>query len=181
MLDVLMPRYHFAERHHRHIAAGADAVWDALTRVTVRDLTVTRPLLALRHPGEHATTGPLLTTGPLPLLFVEPGRYALAGTVAQPWRRHPVHRRVHDAGEVADFAEPGWAAYFTDFRIVATGHGCVLTTETRVFTIGVRARLCFAAYWALIRVPSGIVRRDVLRAIAHIAEVSPAAVASGSP
>jgi len=47
-----------------------------------------------------------------------------------------------------------------------------LQTETRVVATDVRTRLHSVGYWLLIRAGSGLIRRDILRAIARRAEVS---------
>ena len=87
MLDDLMPAYDFSERHRRHIRAPGDKIWHALTNLTLADLTVTRPLVALRNLAPPPDPRrPLLTNGPLQLLDVTAGRSAIAGAVAQPWR-----------------------------------------------------------------------------------------------
>lgn len=175
MLDDLMPDYDFSERHRRRIHASADNVWQTLTNLTLADLTITRPLVTLRHlsrtPDSHH---PLLTNGPLQLLDVAAGRHALAGAVAQPWRPHAQRHQVGSVTELLDFADPGWTKYLTTFRIDPVNGGCVLSTETRGLSTDNGARRRFAVYWALIRLPSGAVRRDMLRSVARRAEaISP--------
>jgi hypothetical protein len=46
----------------------------------------------------------------------------------------------------------------------------VLSTETRVGAMDGASRARFALYWALIRGGSGLIRRDVLSAVARRAE-----------
>lgn len=167
MLDDLIPAYDFAERHHRHIPADAATVWRALASVTLQDLTITRPLVALRHPFTRTEAKPLLTHGPLSPLHLEAGRLAIAGAVARPWQRSPERRTVADLAEFVDFDEPGWTKYLTDFRIAPVEGGCVLSTETRGYSTDGPARRRFRCYWLAIRIPSGIVRRDLLRTIAR--------------
>lgn len=50
--------------------------------------------------------------------------------------------------------------------------GILLTTETRVAVEDPGARRRIAVYWAVIRVGSGLIRRDVLRAVRRRAEHS---------
>ncbi len=45
-----------------------------------------------------------------------------------------------------------------------------MPTETRVMATDARTRLRFAGYWLLIRAGSGLIRRDILRAVAQRAE-----------
>ena len=44
LIDEYLPRADFAEAHQRWIDAGPDHVWQALTALSVQDLTITRPL-----------------------------------------------------------------------------------------------------------------------------------------
>ena len=43
--------------------------------------------------------------------------------------------------------------------------GSRLVTETRVESTDARARRLFALYWLVIRLGSGLIRRDLLRAV----------------
>lgn len=172
MLDDLMPDYDFSERHRRFIPVPGDHVWEALTTITLADLRITRPLLVLRRLGRVPDTrGPLLTTGPLQLLDVAPGHHVIAGAVAQPWRPRAQRHQVDSITELLSFSQPGWTKYLTTFRVDPVVGGCVLSTETRGTSTDTRARRLFALYWALIRVPSGIVRRDILGSVAARADL----------
>lgn len=71
--------------------------------------------------------------------------------------------------EFRDFAQPGYAKIGLNFRYA---HG-LLTTETRVWPMGRRARLWFRLYWTIIRPYSGLIRRVWLRAIRRRASVLP--------
>jgi hypothetical protein len=46
----------------------------------------------------------------------------------------------------------------------------LLETETRVLATGPRAKRAFAAYWLVVRPGSGLIRRELLRAVARRAE-----------
>ena len=52
----------------------------------------------------------------------------------------------------------------------ADGAGTLLSTETRVEATDARTRVLFGVYWTLIRLGSGLIRRDMLRAVARAAE-----------
>jgi hypothetical protein len=68
------------------------------------------------------------------------------------------------------FAEPGWVKVGFDLVLEPTGDGTRLTTETRVTATDPRTRARFGRYWLVIRAGSGLIRRDMLRAIARRAE-----------
>lgn len=172
-LERIIPVHHFRERHSRLIAAPPQQVWDALTRLTVDDLLITKPLVALRHIGRRddaRTAAPVLTDGPVTLLEVTAPRYAVSGSIARPWQLTPDRHPATTLDEFAQFTEPGWVKYLTDFDIRTEGDHTRLSTETRGYSTDDHARRMFRPYWALIRLPSGLIRADMLRAIARMAE-----------
>jgi hypothetical protein len=63
------------------------------------------------------------------------------------------------------FHEPGAAKLVLAFSAEPGGRLTRLTTETRVHCLDRRALLSFAPYWLTIRLPSGLLRRRMLRAI----------------
>jgi hypothetical protein len=90
------------------------------------------------------------------------------GMVAQFWNIRP--RRadgVGDAASFAAFAAPGWAKAVTTITVTPAGDGSRLATTTAVMPTDAAARLAFGRYWLVIRVPSGLIRREWLAAIAR--------------
>ncbi len=172
-LERTIPVYHFRERHSRLIAAPPDSVWHALVGLTLNDLTFTKPLITLRQLGQHGDSPPakpLFTDGPITMLEAEAPRYALGGAVGRPWQPRPDRHAVTTIEHFAEFDEPGWVKYLTDFDLTAEGCKTRLSTETRGYSTDDQARRYFGLYWTAIRLPSGFVRRDMLRAIATVAE-----------
>jgi len=88
-LEQSMPVYHFRERHSRWIDASPEQVWQALTTLTLDQLTLTRPLVAIRHFAAHtaAPTKPLFTDGPVRIFEITPPIYAVGGAVR--WKNSP--------------------------------------------------------------------------------------------
>ncbi len=166
-LEQTMPVYHFRERHSRWIDASPDQVWQALTTLTLDQLTLTRPLVAIRHLGAHTATPakPVFTEGPVRMFQITPPAYAIGGAVARPWQRRPERRDISSLETFARFAEPGWTKYLTDFHLAPGNGGVQLTTETRGYSTDRRAQRRFALYWALIRPASGLIRRDMLATV----------------
>jgi hypothetical protein len=62
-----------------------------------------------------------------------------------------------------------------DIRLTRERAGTRISTETRIQATDQRARRAFAAYWLLVRPGSGLVRRELLRAIARRADERDAA------
>jgi len=183
LLEQTMPVYHFHERHSRWIDAEPARVWEALTTLTLDDLTITRPLLAIRRAGPRgfAPSRPLFTDGPVRMLVLTAPTYAVGGAVTRAWQRHPPRRDITSLEEFTGFDEPGWVKYLTDFHLESRDGGVQLSTETRGHSTDQRARRRFAAYWALIRPGSGLIRRDMLATVARRAEVTPVAGAGARP
>lgn len=174
VLDDLMPHYEFCERHHRSVDATVDATWTALTTLTLVGLTIARPLVALRHLGRSADARkPLLTDGPLGLLYRKDREVAIAGAIARPWQLRPSKKPVADLPSFVEFADPGWTKYLTEFRVEPglSRNQCTLSTETRGLSTDDHARRRFRLYWTLIRLPSGLIRRDILRSVARSATI----------
>ncbi len=70
-----------------------------------------------------------------------------------------------------------------DFVLEPEEAGTRLSTETRVTATDARSRVQFALYWLAIRGGSGLIRRDMLRAIASRSERAsgPASQPAGVP
>jgi hypothetical protein len=172
----VVPVPQFREFHGRLVPADTEDVWRALHELPVSDVPVTRLLMGLRTPlsGHRVRSGPRSQVGssaptlwavlPLPVIYEVAPTYALAAGIGRPWTPNG-RLRAGDALDIELFREPGWAKIATDFRLIPTADGTVLTTETRVVTTDEASRRRFAAYWALIRPFSGAIRRDILRAV----------------
>jgi uncharacterized protein YndB with AHSA1/START domain len=175
-LDDLVPAPHFRERHERRIAAPPAAVWEALHEVWLADLAVSRALMAIRLLGRptRMVSGRFLEDGPVPVLAADPERAIVAGGVMQPWKITGGDApHTLDAAGLRAFGRPGWVKTGVDFVLEPSACGTRLTTETRVAATDARTRARFGLYWLLIRAGSGVIRRELLRAVARRAEGMP--------
>ncbi len=172
VIEQSMPVYHFHERHSRWINAELAQVWDALTTLTLNELTLTRPLIAIRHLGRWTLgpSKPLLADGPVTMFQLTAPAYAVGGAVSRPWQLRAERRDMSSLEDFTHFAEPGWVKYLTDFQLQSRDGGVQLTTETRGYSTDQHARRRFALYWVVIRPASGLIRRDMLATIARLAE-----------
>ena len=170
-LDRILPEYQFVERHRILVHSSREAVWRALHEVRTGELVVTRVLFGLRTlparlAGTRARTnqgtwlGGLLGSGFKVLAETAEDELVL-GTSGRFWELRPPRLPQPD---------PGAAVAAMDFRLEPTQGGIILTTETRVAVEDRAARRRFAVYWAAIRVGSGLIRRDLLRAVRKRAE-----------
>ena len=181
-IDELLPAPHFRERHERRIAAPPAAVWQALHDLRLGDLALTRALMGIRllparltgrKQASRMVDSRLLDGGPVTLLDSDPDHAVVAGSVMQPWRiTGGEDAPALDAPALQAFAEPGWVKVGFDFVIEPTGSGSRVTTETRVTATDARTRARFGLYWLFVRAGSGLIRRDMLHAVARRAEAT---------
>jgi len=179
-LDELLPAPHFRERHERRVAAPPAKVWPAMQELRLGDLALSRALMGIRllparfarrERPQRMVSGRLLEDGPVPVLAQDPGHAVLAGGVLQPWKITGGDEPPPlDAAALQAFAAPGWVKVGFDFVLEPDGAGTRLTTETRVTATDARTRARFGLYWMVIRLGSGLIRRDMLRAVARRAE-----------
>jgi len=171
ILTEALPRACFSERHSLDIEASAEQVWAALTSLQWNDLRVTAALMLLRGLGRTPAAGRqrMLDNGPVRLMRLESPRYAAAAAIGRPWQLRPEPGpEAKDLQDILGFGEPGWLKYGMDFTLeeLPTGHTRV-TTTTLCEPTDESARRRFRPYWLLIRPFSGLIRRDMLRAIAR--------------
>jgi hypothetical protein len=179
LIDGAMPDWDFGERHTRMVNAPVDAVWTALHVTPVADLPLTRLLMRLRTLGRDpmgAGSRPALAALPPGEVARQEQTQVLLGLVAPTSPRSPVG--VEEAlrpSSIAELRRPlpdGWVRIAMDFRLVPGEAGTELSTETRVLATGPRARRSFHLYWLAIRGGSGLIRRELLRAVGRRAERS---------
>lgn len=188
-LAELLPAPHFSERHQRRIAAPPAAVWEALHRVRLSDLALSRTLMDIRslplrmlgRPRPPMVTGRFLEAGPVPVLVSDRERSVVAGGVIQPWKlRDGEAPPVLDAARLRAFTEPGWVKVGMDFVLEPDTPHTLLSTQTRVLATDPGTRARFGLYWMAIRAGSGLIRRDVLREIARRSESAAVSGVAGS-
>src|SRR5262245_44494784 len=152
LIDEILPDYDVREYHSIEIPAPPDAVKRATMVVTLRDLALTRLLIALRGLRAGKVDRPLIDgfmRKGFMLLGEAPDEMVL-GVIGRFW--HPWDNvRPSLPEEFEGFAEPGFAKGVMNFRITARGDGSVLSTETRVLATDDSARRRFRAYWLVIR------------------------------
>lgn len=177
LLDEIQPVWHVRSRHSRVVDASVERVAEALESIRLdRDAS---PLMrfffrarGLSLPSGANPRDALTSTG-FTVLAEREGREIVFGIAGKFWApREMAHLiRIPDARAYMEFDRPGEAKGAMTFvgEPLADGR-TLLKTETRVTCSDRRARLLFGAYWTLIRIPSGLIRNDLLRAIARRAE-----------
>lgn len=188
-LDVALPSAPFRELHSRVVEAPIEEVWPHCLEVTASEIRTLGPLLALRGlPAMLRGRRSPRATAPKPLLDVfagegfmllrrdgevaDGGATVLFGAAGKFWSITENAPIPFDgpAGFLA-FDEPGNAKTVCRLEAIDLGDGTTrIETETVVVGTDPASTRRFAPYWALIRLPSGLIRRSWLAAIARRAD-----------
>lgn len=139
------------ETHRRIIDGPIGDCWEALLDVTVAELPMYRVLMTLRSAGrwQLEPAASALESMPPKILATDPPFHLLSELS---WPRPRV-----DIG--------------MDFRLEPQGRRTFVTTRTRVWAADLMAATLFLPYWMFIRPGSGLIRRELLNAIARRVEV----------
>lgn len=183
LLDTFLPTFDQHNHHVTMIRASPAQVHAALQTVTMDELFISRLLAAIRALPERLTTrgraagtlqGPMLqrfASRHFAVLADEPDVEIVFGLISQPWklRGGAVHRIV-DARDFVAFSAPGFTKVAMNFSFHPVGGGTRVATETRILATDPDTGTRFRRYWRVVRIGSGIIRWDVLRAIKRRAE-----------
>lgn len=185
LIDVLMPHFDVDEVHRRHISASPEQVMAAVRDVTVGEVRLLGPLMAVRMlpmraagraDARLAPSRPFLQElldGGFFTLGERAGRELVLGEVGQPWRVTTTPSRlVTGPEEFAAFATSGFVKVAVNFMAVPHASGSILTTQTRILATDASARRRFGWYWRAIGWGSALIRRSWLAAIARRAQLS---------
>jgi len=182
--DEILPAAPYRELHRRLVAAPIEDVWPHCLDVSAREVRTLGPLMALRSlpalitgKGAHSASVPralldvftdegfvLLHRDSAPLY----GRASIVfGGAGQFWSaRNSAPIAFSDGDAFVDFDEPGHAKVITRLDAIDLGDGTTrIKTETLVAGTDPASTRRFGPYWALIRLPSGLIRRSWLAAI----------------
>ncbi|MEV3991407.1 hypothetical protein AB0J57_21110 [Streptomyces sp. NPDC049837] len=184
-LDHWLPDAHWSTHHDRAVAAPVPEVATAARQVTFRDTWVMRPLMAVRtlpslllgHTGREVVEKDSDTIrGMTKLGFIVldnvPGGELVLGFVGQPWKPSLVKAVIPGLSpeEYLAFDRPGYVKGVSAVWAEPEGTGSRLHTETRVYATDPYAARRFKPYWRVIEPFSGLMRRDLLAAVARRAE-----------
>lgn len=181
LLDNQMPQWHFREYHQVTAPVDPAGAYAAILDVDLAESRIVGTLLKLRELPYRLLERDF--HGPKPSLnlqdffergFIDLGRNPphelLMGMAGRFWTLKPEIVTL-TAGEFAGFQREDCAKVAVNLLVTDQGHGsCLLSTETRILCLGPKALSSFRRYWALIRLFSGLIRREWLRLIARQAE-----------
>ena len=182
--DEIVPAAPYRELHRRLVAAPVEDVWPHCLDVSAREVRTLGPLMALRslpalitRKGARSASAPralldVFTDEGFVLLRRDPvprnGRASIVfGGAGRFWSvRNDATIAFPDGDAFIDFDEPGHAKTIARLDAIDLGDGTTrLETETLVAGTDPASTRRFRPYWALIRLPSGLIRRSWLAAI----------------
>ena len=164
LIDQFLPDFDFNEVHSRAISASPEQVLAVTRRVDFSEAWLTRSLLWMR--GIHVATPDLAglhawlkfsLVGDTPHTATTPGELLFVGTL--PLQYHTAESFNSYTGRGLKMAWNMW--------VEATPTGCRLHTETRVKCLSAQSRQRFGIYWFFIGPFSGLIRLDLLAAVAR--------------
>ena len=177
VLDRVLPRHTFGERHATVVAATPERTYRAIKEATADEMPLVRLLFGLRslparltgHDGLPSTADTSLydqlVAAGFTVLDDQPGDEIVVGIIDQPWKLDGGEvAPVRDAADFTRFDRPGFVKAAMAFRFEPQDAGTLLMTETRVLATDPQSHRRFACYWMVIRPGSGLIRRSWLRA-----------------
>lgn len=179
LLDELLPEWDQRDVHERDVSAPPRRAVDLALAIETSDLKASAAMMAVRFaPTAIAERrSPRLPQRRLVEVLEEIGLVELGrredevvfGAAGRFWRVREGNDAIADAEDFRDYDEPGSAKLAINLRAVDAEGGCTLSTETRVLATDPGARRRMRLYWALIRGPGDLIRREVLAATARAA------------
>jgi hypothetical protein len=160
----------FTERHARVIYAPPAVVWAALMELRWTDLRSSKPLIIARSAGLRSVRPvAMVDEGPVVTVALDPERRWVGGRIGKPWRAVPsLASDPRSLEDLAAFGEPGWLKFGMEFVLEPLGADrTVVTTSTMCVATDEVAHRRFTRYWRLIRPFSGLLRLDMLAALAR--------------
>lgn len=181
LIDQLLPRYQFSEKHQLLTRATPAALLDAALRPEISEDPWTRRFIQLRELPNRvwgALGGrsglqrqPAFGIHNFTPLGREGDQEVAIGLVGKFWQADYGQAPIADATAFTQFAEPGVAKLVLNFSTEATGDDTTwLRTETRVFCNDPVSLRRFTPYWWLIRPVSGLIRKRLLARIRDAAQ-----------
>jgi hypothetical protein len=179
LLDVFMPKYDVAERHHLGVAAPAAVTFGALMDMDLEQSLLVRAIfkgrqLLLGADADATRTSSTLVEATKELGWVVladmPGHEIVMGAVTRPWEPNVVFRGI-PAEQFATFDEPEYVKIVWTLRADAISqYSSMARSETRAVATDDAARRKFRWYWARFSAGIALIREVSLRLVKKEAE-----------
>ena len=179
LLDVFMPKYDVAERHHVGVGAPAAVTFESLMDLDLEDSLLIRAIFKGREMLLGADADEASRTRGLVALTKElgwvvladmPGHEIVMGAVTRPWEPNVVFRGI--APEYfAAFNEPDYVKIVWTLRADAISRfSSIARSETRAVATDASARRKFRWYWARFSAGIVLIRELSMRIVKREAE-----------
>jgi hypothetical protein len=172
LLDVFMPTYEVAERHHVSVGAPAAVTFESLMDLDLDDSPLIRAIFKGREMllGADAneasrTRGLVAVTKELGWVVLAdmPGHEIVMGAVTRPWEPNVVFRGIAPE-HFAAFNEPDYVKIVWTLRADAISpFSSIARSETRAVATDASARRKFRWYWARFSVGIVLIREVSMR------------------
>jgi hypothetical protein len=167
-LHRLLPRFEFSEHHRAVVRGSRERIFTEIEAVDLSDSQLAQGLMAIWRLGARLVMDNVpnrgMTTQDFIPLALEPPRELVRGLIAGP------PKQAWTPEQFMTYDGPGfklaWSFWVTDLK----DGRCRVDTETRVHCNDAKTKRWFTLYWIVIRLPSGAIRRDLLRIIKRRAE-----------
>ena len=179
LLDVFMPVYEVAERHHIRVDAPVDLTFGALMDMDLQDSTLVRAIFKAREllmggtpdaPARPRSLVEITKELGWVVLTEVPGREIVMGAATRPWDANVVFRSIA-AEHFASFNEPGYVKIAWTLRADACdGDRSIARSETRAVATDAVARRKFRWYWARFSAGIVLIRQLSMRLVKQRAE-----------
>ena len=176
LIDDFLASYDVRERHGIKVHAPVERVYAAVRQLDISGAKLSMFLFRLRGIPAGTSCAPSCFNLDdfLKMRFIllgeRPNEELLLGLVGRFWTPSGELRRL-DAAGFREFNEPGYAKAAWNFSLSEQPDASVLLeTETRVYCLDDASRRRFRLYWLLVGSFSGLIRREVLRAVKRNAE-----------
>ena len=188
LLDDIIPEYDAASRHSTFIEASPSTVYRAARTADLGRGWVVRILMAVRTAPAltvaalrgkvsvptPAADAPAVGAARFTLIDEKQGEEFVLGIMGRFWQLTGGVVPA-SAERLRQLPEPGLAQGIWNFRVVPSGEGSLLSTETRVRCGDDATRTSFLRYWRVIRPASGLIRSSMLRQVRRSTETQSAA------
>jgi hypothetical protein len=170
LLDKYLPEYHYREKHEMVINASPAKVYELVTKLDIGESWIIKTLLALRGlPSQLINKEQMHRTR-----FIElenlPQKEMIIGLIGQFWKPSG-NLQLFKPEEFLSFDEKGFLKAVWNFDISEQSSSTtLLTTETRIQCLGDYAKRRFSMYWFVVRPFSGLMRKEMLKAMKRKSE-----------
>jgi hypothetical protein len=167
--DTYLPQYHFRERHAITVRTRAERIYPIIRNFDFSGSWLISILFMLRGLPAKMARMEGVQKERFVLLQEHVGTEIIIGLIGQFWKPNG-NLKIFSPAEFASINEPGQAKATWNFRLIPQADTTIVETETRIRCADDAAFKKFSRYWFLIRPFSGLIRREMLRAIKKSAE-----------